>query len=627
MKIQTKLLGSAALSALLLTGFSGCGSDSSTATSTGYYVDSAVEGVDYTTSTGLSGITGSDGAFSFHGGDSVTFKIGDLVLRTQSGLTAGGTIQEDDDETITFLQSIDSDGNANNGITLTTATKAAIATWLASNSPVEINTTSNEINGIDELINALHTAGYNDAKAVTLTQARLHVTSQIAIRESLAGVADADKIPFGDGSFSPFERVAIFPTEKDENGSVDHNATYAKVAELANTFAKYVANTNEPTADSTTFKGANWIVAGYESTDVATDETLAHHILGIPTKLPINPAVDMSPANTKKVKVVEVCNSTYASKALGVINVGGENGAKVQNGIYHATALPCEVTIYNDENGIYVDMLNPETIFTLFFTEVFSSVEMENLNFKADMMALPTQVKNEIFAMIYNAFDANSEEYSKTAIKMGTIYSSMSKAVATTDTVNGGKEPYRHYTYTGDGSTEYTSTDAKAIAAKIISVMTSDEEGTVGVQESALTALLPSTDDGKTPLWRSGRLEPLKVPGGSWIIEACSPVYAKEALTTGEYHTPALPCEIAVFVNPDDNTSIDISFLNPEFMFGALFADGMVGMTAEQIAYFDNIIGNINGDLKKIVDYAMEHNVSTIGTFALPTGQHQPITY
>lgn len=627
MKIQTKLLGSAALSALLLAGFSGCGSDSSTAASTGYYVDSAVEGVDYTTSTGLSGITGSDGAFSFHGGDSVTFKIGDLVLRTQSGLTAGGTIQEDDDETITFLQSIDSDGNANNGITLTTATKAAIATWLASNSPVEINTTTNKINGIDGLTTALNALSGVTTQAVTLTQARLHVTSQIAIRESLAGVADADKIPFGDGSFSPFERVAIFPTVKDENGSVDHNATYAKVAELANTFAKYVANTNEPTADSTTFKGANWIVAGYESTDVATDETLAHHILGIPTKLPINPAVDMSPANTKKVKVVEVCNSTYASKALGVINVGGENGAKVQNGIYHATALPCEVTIYNDENGIYVDMLNPETIFTLFFTEVFASVEMENLDFKADMMALPTQVKDEIFAMIYNAFDANSEEYSKTAIKMGTIYSSMSKAVATTDTVNGGKEPYRHYTYTGNG-TQYTSTAAKAIAAKIISVMTSDEEGTVGVQEAKLRDSLPSVIQSSVqPAWRSGRLEPLKVPGGSWIIEACSPVYAKEALTTGEYHTPALPCEIAVFVNPDDNTSIDISFLNPEFMFGALFADGMVGMTAEQIAYFDNIIGNINGDLKKIVDYAMEHNVSTMGASSLPTGQNQPITY
>jgi len=36
-------------------------------------------------------------------------------------------------------------------------------------------------------------------------------------------------------------------------------------------------------------------------------------------------------------------------------------------------------------------------------------------------------------------------------------------------------------------------------------------------------------------------IEPLKVPGGSWIVEACSPTYAKEALTTGEFHTPALP--------------------------------------------------------------------------------------
>ena len=76
------------------------------------------------------------------------------------------------------------------------------------------------------------------------------------------------------------------------------------------------------------------------------------------------------------------------------------------------------------------------------------------------------------------------------------------------------------------------------------------------------------------------------------------------------HHTPALPCEIAVFVNPDDNKTIDISFLNPEFMFGALFADGMEDMNDTQIADFNEIIDNINGDLKKIVDYAMEHNVT-----------------
>jgi len=450
----------------------------------------------------------------------------------------------------------------------------------------------------------------DDDKEQTVVE-KLQAESAAAIADSLVGVSDDDKIPFGDGSFSPYERVAVFPTVKDANGDTDHNATYAKVAALATTFANYVANTNEPEADAETFKGANWIVAGVEVAEgeTASAEKIAHNILGIPTKLSINPNEAYSKANTKKVKVVEVCNSTYAGKALGVTNVGGDNGAKVQNGIYHTTALPCEVTIYNDEDGIYVDMLNPETIFTLFFTEVFSSAEMENSDFKTDMMALPTQVKNEIFAMIYNAFDAAEETYTKTAIKMGTIYSSMSKAVATTDTANSGKEPYRHYTYTGDGVTTYTSTDAKAIAAKIITAMTSEEEGTVGVQEDALLSTLPSTIAGKVPSWRSGRLEPLKVPGGSWIVEACSPTYAKEALSTGEYHTPALPCEIAVFVNPDDNTKIDISFLNPEFMFGALFADGMAKMSAEEISAFDTIISNINGDLKTIVDYAMKNSV------------------
>ncbi len=422
-----------------------------------------------------------------------------------------------------------------------------------------------------------------------------------------------DVIPFGDGSFSPYERVAVFPTVKNLDGTVNHVATYAKVSELANTFAKQVANVDEPTSDSATFKGANWIVGGLESstaTNSFTDAEVGHHMLGIPTKLRINPSLPYSKTNTKKVKVIEVCNSTYAAKALGVKNVGGDSGARVDKGIYHTTALPCEITIYNDENGIYVDMLNPETIFTLFFTEVFTSSEMENSDFRAEMMTLPTQVKEEIYAMIYNAFDGAGETYSKTSTKLGTIYSTMSSVLATTDTVNGGSEPYRHYSYTSDGTKEFTSTDAKAIAAKLISVMTSDEEGTVGVQESALKALLPSDIAGVTPSWRSGRVEPLKVPGGSWIVEACSPTYAKEALTTGEYHTAALPCEIAVFVNPDDNKTIDISFLNPEFMFSAMFADGMAVMTAEQITGFNKIIDNINGDLKAIVDYAMEHNVT-----------------
>lgn len=453
--------------------------------------------------------------------------------------------------------------------------------------------------------------------------------SSLSDAEKKIAQFEADKIPFGDGSFSPYERVAVFPTVKKEDGTIDYNATNAKVSALATTFAKYVANTDEAQADESQFKGGNWIVAGLESETAVNsfeDADVSHHILAVPTPFPVDPTQPLSKTNTKKVKVVEVCNKEYASKALGVKNVGGENGAKVAYGSYHSTALPCEISIYSDDKGIYVDMLNPETIFTLFFTEVFSSAEMENIEFKKEMMTLPSQVKDEIYTMIYNAFDEKNETYTKTSTKIGTLFTSMSQALKTTDSANGGTEPYRHYSYTSDNAKEFTSADAKEIAAKLISVMTSEEEGVAGVQEKALLDTLPSTIAGLTPGWRSARLEPLKVPGGSYIVEACSPVYAKEALKTGEFHSGALPCEIAVTVNPDNNKTIDISFLNPEFMFGALFADAMGGMNDSDKAAFGTIINNINNDLKTMVDYTMEHNI-TNGTFSGENTKINPVQY
>ncbi len=61
-------------------------------------------------------------------------------------------------------------------------------------------------------------------------------------------------------------------------------------------------------------------------------------------------------------------------------------------------------------------------------------------------------------------------------------------------------------------------------------------------------------------------------------------------------------------------------------MFGAMFADGLAGMTADQVTAFDNIISNINGDLKTIVDYAMENNVTT-GSFDGSNTKITPVNY
>lgn len=448
----------------------------------------------------------------------------------------------------------------------------------------------------------------------------LETASKTAIEASLVGVVEEDKIPFGDGSFSPFERVAVLDVVKDANGNVDYNATNAKVASLAQKFAVNVANVNEPAEDNATFKASDWIIIDKKKVDVnLTVDDIKSHILVIPTAQSFNPNFSYSATNTRKVQVVELCNPSYAGQAAGFEMVGGANGAKVPNGSYHATALPCEVAIYSDNKAIYVDMLNPETIFTLFFTEVFSHDVMNNTDFRSAMMALPTQVKAEISTMIYNWLDGQGEAYHKTAIKMGPIYSAMSKAVA----IPKEAAPYNHFKYTNTVK-EFTVTDAQNLAKQIMENMTIHGTATAGQQAEPLFSTLPSVAQTPSvnPSWRSARHEPFKVPGGIWVIEACSPVYAKEALNTGAYHTPALPCEIGVQVNPDDNKSIDVSVLNPDFMFKALFADGMADMNTTTIAGFQTIIDNINGDLNKIVEYTMEQN----GT--LSTGvQITPITY
>ncbi len=46
----------------------------------GYFIDAPVQGLYYTTSSGVSGYTGSDGSFSYNVGDSVTFKIGQVII-------------------------------------------------------------------------------------------------------------------------------------------------------------------------------------------------------------------------------------------------------------------------------------------------------------------------------------------------------------------------------------------------------------------------------------------------------------------------------------------------------------------------------------------------------------------
>lgn len=101
--------------------FTGCGSsDGGSTTGKGYYIDSAVSGVDYVCGT-ESGKTGPDGSFTFEKGKSCTFSLGSMKLRVVEAITLKDQVKvlEDNLAVATLLQTLDSDGDPDNdGITI-----------------------------------------------------------------------------------------------------------------------------------------------------------------------------------------------------------------------------------------------------------------------------------------------------------------------------------------------------------------------------------------------------------------------------------------------------------------------------------------------------------------------------
>ena len=113
-------------------GSDGSGAATSSATSSGIFVDSPVSGLQYNTGT-QSGLTDGNGRFFFQEGETVTFSIGDLVLGSgvaRQVLTpveiVVGAIHANDLKVINLcrlLQSLDVDGDPSNGIEIPAAAR------------------------------------------------------------------------------------------------------------------------------------------------------------------------------------------------------------------------------------------------------------------------------------------------------------------------------------------------------------------------------------------------------------------------------------------------------------------------------------------------------------------------
>lgn len=125
-----------ALTCALAATLAACGGGSGTAAKTGYFIDSAVQGLQYKSGT-LTGFTDANGAFQYEEGQPVTFSIGSLELGsvtvTHSRVFPVDLIAGAKDEThpkvslmAQVLQTLDSDGDASNGITITDSARQAL---------------------------------------------------------------------------------------------------------------------------------------------------------------------------------------------------------------------------------------------------------------------------------------------------------------------------------------------------------------------------------------------------------------------------------------------------------------------------------------------------------------------
>lgn len=91
----------------------------------------------------------------------------------------------------------------------------------------------------------------------------------------------------------------------------------------------------------------------------------------------------------------------------------------------------------------------------------------------------------------------------------------------------------------------------------------------------------------------------LKLPGGSRIIEVCNHHYASQAMSFGESHGVALPCEIAINQVGDD---VEVVILNPGAIFGVFFQD----IPPEAIAGMGGLASAVRGELDELVSTALE---------------------
>ncbi len=256
----------------------GCGGGGSTAstpvaTGTAYYIDSAVEGVDYTCGA-TSGVTGKDGSFTFEAGGSCTFYLGDIELRSveASLLADGNKVYETDMRIARILQSLDSDGDASNGITVKSEFIAALAAAGISKLP-------DTLAEIEVMLAVIETAG---GIAVSVEDAAEHMLKTLLINRTLyQHCKDNANEWIATLTFGKDGNLVMVDGEERETAAyrIEGNIIYTmeEGEEQVHTFAEATADTikiNESNGGTTTFYFSSEAAQASPATECGDEEDM-----------------------------------------------------------------------------------------------------------------------------------------------------------------------------------------------------------------------------------------------------------------------------------------------------------------------------------------------------------------
>lgn len=179
------------LSVLLVAcGGGGGGGAGAPATATGYFKDSNTQGVRYVSGT-QTGVTGTDGSFTYEVGKPVNFAVGGVDLGTVTvgksvvtpvDLVPNGTTTSQAVQNLTrFLMMLDADQNPANGIQISQPVQTAAANW----APVDFNQTEVSFaTAAGAIVSAAATVDQSIHTLPTATAAKTHVESTLRCARS-----------------------------------------------------------------------------------------------------------------------------------------------------------------------------------------------------------------------------------------------------------------------------------------------------------------------------------------------------------------------------------------------------------------------------------------------------------